>query len=74
MFCQQITAQNLIFKMALILTNFSRFNQSNFSRTDVEIEIGGLAYFLVYISDYLPYVVLSAMGTILGIFGKSITV
>lgn len=58
--------------MALILTNFSRFNQSNFSRTDGEI--GGLAYFLVYISDYLPYVVLSAMGTILGIFGKSKTV
>lgn len=33
-------------------------------------EIGGLAYFLVYISEYLPYVILISLGEIVGIIGN----
>ena len=35
-------------------------------------EIGGLVYFLVYISDYLPYVILVSLGTIIGVTGNRI--
>lgn len=34
-------------------------------------EIGGLAYFLVYISEYLPYVILIGLGEIVGILGNN---
>lgn len=30
-------------------------------------DIGGLAYFLAYISDYLPYVTLVSIGAVIGI-------
>ena len=42
-------------------------NPANYS----SFEIGGLAYFLLYISDYLPYVIIYCIGTILGTIGKS---
>lgn len=32
--------------------------------------IGGLAYFLIHMSEYMPYVVISLMGTIIGVFGN----
>lgn len=35
-------------------------------------EIGGLAYFVVYMSEYLPYIMLSSIGIIVGIIGKII--
>lgn len=44
------------------------FNWTNSSAEDVEI-IGGLAFFLVYISECLPYVVLIALGEIVGVIG-----
>lgn len=43
------------------------FNLTNSSVEDVEI--GGLAFFLVYISECLPYVVLIALGEIVGVIG-----
>lgn len=33
-------------------------------------DVGGLAYFLAYISDYLPYVALSSIGAVIGIIGN----
>jgi hypothetical protein len=33
-------------------------------------EIGGLLYFLTYISDYLPYTLIEIIGTLIGVTGK----
>ena len=32
-------------------------------------EIGGLLYFLTYISDYLPYTLIEIIGTLIGVTG-----
>lgn len=34
-------------------------------------EIGGLVFFLVYISDYLPYVTLISIGAVTGVIGNN---
>lgn len=49
-------------------------NSSNMSNTSINdsTEIGGLAYFLVYISDYLPYVIIVSSGAIIGVIGNLI--
>lgn len=41
--------------------------ESNKNGTD---EIGGILFFLTYLSDYLPYSILSAIGIIVGVLGK----
>jgi hypothetical protein len=48
-------------------------NSTNLSAANVDStqEIGGLAYFLVHMSDYLPDVCLGLIGIILGVLGKS---
>ena len=48
------------------MTNISNI-QENFSFNNSEV--GGLAYFLTYISDCLPYVVLESLGSIIGVIG-----
>lgn len=53
----------------LNLANYSSTNVS--SSTKINLEIGEIAYFLVNLSDYLPYVFLSSIGTILGCLGKN---
>lgn len=45
-------------------------NISSLKNATEPSEIGGLAYFLVYISEYLPYVILIALGEIFGIIGN----
>ena len=32
-------------------------------------EIGGLAYFLTHISEYLPYVIIVSLGSVIGVIG-----
>lgn len=32
-------------------------------------EVGGMAYFLIYISDYLPYVIVVSFGAVMGFLG-----
>lgn len=44
-------------------------NNSNIS-SNSNTQIGGLAYFLVYLSDYLPYVIIGSSGTIIGVLGN----
>lgn len=36
-------------------------------------EIGGILFFLTYLSDYLPYSILSAIGIIVGVLGNKNT-
>jgi len=48
------------------MTNISNI-QDNFSFNNSEV--GDLAYFLTYISDCLPYVVLESLGSIIGVIG-----
>ena len=47
-----------------MMSNFS--NMSSNSNT----QIGGLAFFLVYLSEYLPYVIIGSSGTIIGVLGN----
>ena len=35
-----------------------------------DVEIGGLMFFIQYLSDYLPYTVLNCFGTFIGILGN----
>lgn len=42
------------------------FNSSN---STIEDQIGGVPYFLIYLSEYLPYVILKSGGLIIGFFG-----
>jgi len=35
-------------------------------------DIGGLAYFFAYMGDYMPFVILTSIGVILGISGENI--
>lgn len=54
-------------------TNESFSQLANFTVTQKPLsveEIGGVLYFIVNISDYLPYVLLSSLGVIVGIFGN----
>lgn len=46
-------------------------NYSNTSNSSHSNEIGGLVYFLTYISDYLPYVILTSVGFIIGLVGTN---
>ena len=50
--------------------NFSSNNNTILVEIHQTAEIGGLAYFLIYMSEYMPYVVISLMGTIIGVFGN----
>ena len=45
-------------------------NETNNPANNSTFEIGGLAYFLLYISDYLPYVIIYALGTFFGFIGN----
>ena len=45
-------------------------NETNNAANNSTFEIGGLAYFLLYISDYLPHVVIYALGTFFGFIGN----
>lgn len=46
------------------------FNASNFTiNNQTETLIGGIAYFLVYLSEYLPYVILYSTGAVVGFIG-----
>ena len=53
--------------------NKSMANEStflaNFSTGQVS-EIGGVLFFLMYLSDYLPYTIISILGFVLGFFGN----
>lgn len=46
-------------------------NYSNMSNSSHSTEIGGLVYFLTYISDYLPYVILTSVGFVIGLVGTN---
>lgn len=59
------------------VSNSTLVAYSNISNNDTDYKeplIGGLAYFLIYLSDYLPYVVLNSFGTIMGIFGTHLII
>lgn len=45
-------------------------NSTNFSNKNGTVEIGGILFFLTYLSDYLPYSMLTAIGVIVGVLGK----
>lgn len=46
-------------------------NSTNFeSNKNETVEIGGILFFLTYLSDYLPYSMLTAIGVIVGVLGK----
>ena len=59
---------NKILENKKIAMNIS--NISNISSNDSS-EIGGPVFFLTYISEYLPYVTLVSIGSIIGIIGNS---
>ena len=50
-------------KMAMNISNIS-----NISSND-NLEIGGSVFFLIYISEYLPYVTLVSIGSVIGVIG-----
>ncbi len=50
-------------KINLLDTKLIKMNQN-------VTEIGGLLYFLTYISDYLPYTLIEIIGTLIGVTGK----
>ena len=45
------------------MANISNISFNEFS------DVGGIAYFRAYISDYLPYVILVSFGTVIGMIG-----
>lgn len=45
-------------------------NISDISSTD-NSEVGGMAYFMIYISDYLPYVIVVSFGAVMGFLGTA---
>ena len=45
------------------MANISNISSNEFS------DVGGIAYFWAYISDYLPYVILVSFGTVIGVIG-----
>lgn len=45
-------------------------NISNISSND-NLEIGGSVFFLIYISEYLPYVTLVSIGSVMGVIGNN---
>lgn len=50
------------------MANFS--NSINLNVTsNYHSDIGGLAYFLAFITDYLPYVTLASTGAVIGFIG-----
>lgn len=51
------------------MENYTNF-ENNINGTN---EIGGILFFLTYLSDYLPYSILSAIGIIVGVLGKKKT-
>ena len=50
------------------LTVIINFNNHSNSSTSNEI-LGGVGYFLLYLSEYFPYTFLSTFATIFGIMG-----
>ena len=55
-------------------TNTSAFNTTTTSPVLEDHEIGGILYFITYISDYLPYTILCAIGSVVGLFGNLLIV
>lgn len=50
--------------MSQILNNSSNISSNSYSES-----VGGLVYFLLYISDYLPYVILVSCASLIGLIG-----
>ena len=49
------------------MSNFS--NISNITSSNNFTEIGGVTYFLLYISDYLPSIAFVSCGVVIGFLG-----
>lgn len=66
-----LTVKYKIFRLkkTFMMSNYS--NNSNMTSNSYS-QVGGLAFFLVYISDYLPYVIIVSSGTVIGIIGINI--
>ena len=45
------------------ISNISGISSNGYS------EVGGMAYFMIYISDYLPYVIIVSFGAVMGFLG-----
>ena len=60
--------------MNISQTNTSAFNATISSHILEDQEIGGVLYFMKYMSDFLPYTVLSGNGVIVGLLGNLLIV
>ena len=55
-------------------TNRSISNETFSGPVLEDLKIGGILYFITYISDYLPYTILCAIGSVVGLFGNLLIV